>query len=645
MKTFTLIALSLMFVGGAVAQSPAPPGLSVKLSFAEHKSVYRIGEPIRLLLEFTADREGYTAEVLPDRGEAGGDVIVVIPEAGVVHWRDEMTDNVTYMRDMIQTANLDSSPKRVEIILNDSLRFDVPGTYTIRVNTRRVTPPFSLVQNRRALLLSTNPISFEIQAMSDADEAKEVKRLTELLDAKRDWQSEEEISKQLSYLTGDVSTREKVRRFLAPEERSGNYSGHIASGLFIARNRELVLKLIEASMRDPNIPVTWQMLHVATRLKTILTRGVTPKPVESVAGILQPGESPASREIREAYIVELAGSLAKRTGKSQTTTATTIVMSLPKDSQPSDAGFREALRILIQQFDSLHPYAQESLLRGHWDQLRDPALIPALKKMLAAGGPTQVSRGEVLKRLMELAPEEKRALVIAEISDPGSLVDPEILCGLGDEFLPEVDGPLLAQLRARIAASDTRQLFFTKFKTTLLARYATERIYRELMQLYREAGEKLPVDARGGLLAYFAKHNEAEALPLIEQARSGEQSNSFPQVLDEVTKHYYSEAIGALVKKDMESDDPFRASHAAYLIGQHGFPGDEKVLEARLERWRADWGERVAQADLQQQGQIEREIIYALINGKSWKLPAEHVQELRASCITKMCKDTHVVRQ
>jgi len=86
-------------------------------------------------------------------------------------------------------------------------------------------------------------------------------------------------------------------------------------------------------------------------------------------------------------------------------------------------------------------------------------------------------------------------------------------------------------------------------------------------------------------------------------------------------------------------------SHAAYLIGQHGFPGDEKVLEARLERWRADWRERVAQADLQQQGQIEREIIYALINGKSWKLPPERVQELRTSCITKMCKDSNLVRQ
>ena len=647
MKTnlFTLALLSLSFVGGASAQSPTPPGLNAKLSFAENKSVYRIGEPIKLVIEFTAEREGYTVETLPDRGEAGADTIVIFPENGIVHWLDELNDNRRYPRDMISSASLDVSPARVEIILNDTLRFDVPGTYTIRVNTRRVTPPFSLARPTRPIFLSTNPLSFEIQPMSEADEVKEVKRLTDLLDAKRDWRNDEEFAKLFSYLTGDPSTREKVRRFLSPEERSGNYNAHISYGLFIARNRDLVLKLIETGMRDPNIPVTWQILNVAVRLKTLLTRGVTPKPVEFATATLDPGQSPASREIREAYIVELAGSLGKRTGRSHTTTAMTIFTSLPKDSQSSDPGLREARRILLQQFDTLHPHSQELLLRMHWDQLRDPALIPSLKKMLAASGPSQGVRAEALKRLMEIAPDESRALVIAEIRDPRSLVDPAILGALKDKSLPEADAPLLQQIRTRMHSTNEGERWFANFKVTLLARYATESIYQELMQLYQETGKKLPVESRAGMLAYFAKHNEREALVLIEQATSQEQPNQYPQVLNEVTKHYYSDAIGGLVKKHMESDDPMRASQAAYLIGLHGFPGDEKVLEARLKRWREDWTEHVGEADAQQQGQIERELIHALINGKSWELPPERVRELRASCITKLCKESNPVKQ
>ena len=36
---------------------------------------------------------------------------------------------------------------------------------------------------------------------------------------------------------------------------------------------------------------------------------------------------------------------------------------------------------------------------------------------------------------------------------------------------------------------------------------------------------------------------------------------------------------------------------------------------------------------------------YALISGKSWKLPPEKIEALKKSCITKLCKESTVVRQ
>jgi hypothetical protein len=158
-------------------------------------------------------------------------------------------------------------------------------------------------------------------------------------------------------------------------------------------------------------------------------------------------------------------------------------------------------------------------------------------------------------------------------------------------------------------------------------------------------GANLPREARPGLLAYFVKHNEREAMPLIEQAVADLQPGEYPQVLSDVTKLYYSDAIGELLKKLMDRDDPAIASHAAYLIGVHGSAGDEKLLEARLKRLREQWRDRVAEADAQQQGQIERELIYALIHGKSWKLSAERVRELQMSCLTQMCKQNNIVPQ
>ena len=301
-------------------------------------------------------------------------------------------------------------------------------------------------------------------------------------------------------------------------------------------------------------------------------------------------------------------------------------------------------RILVQQFDTLHPYSQEWLLRQNWEQLRDPALVPSLKRMLAASDPQLRNvRATALQRLMEMAPDESRSYVIAEIRDPNSLIEPKILGNIEDESLPEVDASLLEQIRVLSRLGQNRAYVLLKFKTALLARFATRNIYPELMELYRAVGAKLPRDARAGLLAYFAKFDEQEAIPLIEQTISDLKPDTL--FLSDLTALYYSEAIGALLKKLLETDDAAVASHAAYLIGVHGKGGDEQILEARLKRLREQWRDRLAEADAQLQGQIERELLYALINGKGWKLSEERVNELKASCMTTLCKSSNLVRQ
>jgi hypothetical protein len=299
-KRFTILCFLFLSATISSAQTVEPSDVRVKLSLAENKTVYRIGERIKLVMEFTADREGYVIDILPDRDGPGLDTIAVSPEMGVTQWFAEFMDNQSYLRCVISREKL-NSPKRLEIVLNDSLRFDNQGRYTVSVKTRRITRSSTDVrQESEPLSLSTNAISFELQSMSEEDETKEVKRLSDLLDATRN-SRDDEIARRLSYLTGDPSTREKVRRFLNPEQRPSNYSLHIHYGLFIAGNRGLVLKLIEAAMRDPITPVTSEMLSAAIRLRMLLTYGVTPKPAGPSPLILQPEEDPRNREIREAY--------------------------------------------------------------------------------------------------------------------------------------------------------------------------------------------------------------------------------------------------------------------------------------------------------------------------------------------------------
>jgi len=636
--------LLLLLVTSAFAQTSAPSDVHVKLSLASTKSVYRMGEPIKLIMEFTADREGYIVEILPDAKEPGHDTVVISPEFGVSHWVDEMTAGIRYARHVFSTQDLSNVPQRVELILNDTLRFETAGRYTVSVTTRRISKRSST--SSRQFRITTNAITFEVEPMSEADETAEVKRLSDLLAASHNWQTDEETAKQLSFLTGDPSTREKVRRFLNPEQQGGNYRSHIWYGLFIARNRQLVLKLLESGLRDPNTAVSSQLLHAVTKLRMLVTDGVRDKPVV-VTSMLSPSEEdPRAREIRDAYVVELSSGLAKRKDKALTTTAITIVSNPPKDPQAASAGSREARRILIQQYDTLHEYDQEWLLRQDWEELRDRSMIPVFKRALSTGpGTNQRPFHEAaLKLLIEVAPEEVRPFVVAEIRDPNSFVDVKLLGSIEAKSLPEADAALLEQIRRFATIPDNRGFVHLKQKTSLLVRFGTAGIYQELMELYQTVGAKLYPDSRAGLLAYFAKHNEREAIPLIEQALSELKPDQEPALLRELTALYYSEAIDVLVKRRLATDDGAAASLAAYLIGLHGSAADQQVLEARLKRWHDEWGNRVVEADAQHQGRIEREIIWALVNGKSWKLSPERVRELQMSCVTQLCKQSNQVR-
>ena len=296
-------ALVTLALSSTVLAQATPADLHAKLLLADDKSTYRIGELIKLIIEFTADRDGFHADTMPDRWQPTTDVISVLPQSGITHWLDEYVGAHRIGRDVMSSQKLSTTPTRVEVLLNDTLRFERPGKYSVQMTTRRVSK-FSLSDSDRPpLVLTTNTVNVEIQPMSESDERKEVKRLSEMLDTARGWEAEAKIARDLSYLTGDVSARDKVRRFLNSEGRSGNYTQHINFGLFIARNRALVLQLLETAMRDPNTRVTWPLLSAITSLRMLRDYNGT-NSAGVTAGTLSPTVDPRLVQIQHTYIAE-----------------------------------------------------------------------------------------------------------------------------------------------------------------------------------------------------------------------------------------------------------------------------------------------------------------------------------------------------
>jgi hypothetical protein len=625
---FLLTALSCL--SAPVLAQTVPSDVHVRLVLADNKTAFRIGEPIKFFLEFTADREGYQADIIPDRSEPTVDALRVSPDSGTYHWLEDIRSNGTLGRDVISFKQLSATPTRVELVLNDSIRIDHPGKYSAKVTTKRVNAAASPSEFGPLITLTTNEVTFDVAEMTDADEAKEVKRISDQLDATKDVRAKQIISQELSFLSGDVSSREKVRRFL-------NNAGDMYYGLYIARNRTLVLQLLEAAMRDPSAPVNESLLGMAISLRFLQENaGLGRKSV--VTSAFDPNPDPRVLDIQERYVRELAAGLEKRSGKAQTVTAMTVLTHLPKDPKAAAPLLAESRQMVLEQFENLSVFEHESLLERYWNVLRDPSMIPVLKKLL--GSTDRMSQGihrTLLKRLLDLSPDEARPYVIAEIKTPQSLVDPEILGSLPDQTLSEIDQPLLTQLRALVRGGVYTELWFTR-KVAVGVRYASSAIYPDMLAMYTDNVKQLSAGSRAALLAYLAKQNEREALPLIEQALNELPANQGSNFLPGLTNLYYSDGLAEILRRRLESDDPDVASTTAYVISKNGTAADRKVLEARLERWRKEWGARQLEADANQQGRIESELVSGLNRAKDGTIPRERIKELQQSCITKICK-------
>ena len=124
-----VIILVLFSANRAFAQD-ATADVRVRLSLAGKKSVYRTGEPIRLILSFTAEDGNYQLNTTTTKPASPVDEILLSPNVGFVNWLDEYSGAHRYWPDYSSSQKITAIPLVVELPLNDWVRFDGPGKYT-----------------------------------------------------------------------------------------------------------------------------------------------------------------------------------------------------------------------------------------------------------------------------------------------------------------------------------------------------------------------------------------------------------------------------------------------------------------------------------------------------------------------------------
>lgn len=601
-------------------------GARAQLSLKDGQTSYRIGEPIVLDLEITADQPGLSLNTTVTDPASPVDQITVTPSEGAFNWLADSSRGHTYSPDYGSSTKLEPGiPQHIALLLNAVYRFDQPGNYTVRVSTNRVLNSDGLLQGKTPL--ATNDLSFTITPMDQADEAATVNHLMQKIRSAPNLREAQSYVDQLTWLTGEPSTRAKVDLFFHPQVYEP-FGTNVLRGLWVARDRELIVKLFEQALADPSYPVE-AALPIAAEMKATLTVPFGPNAA-------QPTEQ-AQEQFEQEYLQKVAATLPQRTGESLTQTAETLLTSYAHKNQTDFPQFAAAREVLITHFGEVNVWHQDWLLNSYGQYLADQRIVPALKTLLEEKLDDTFlgTKSAALNRLMELAPGEARPYVVEAACNPDEILRFEVMTKLPADNLPEVDNCLLSQLQNAGATNSARQRVQLSQKAMLAGRFATASNYPQMLALYQQRHAQWDDETRGGMLAYLARYDTPGGLKLLESgiALNGDALNATP--IFALCRAYYSPAVDLFFRETLQHDEPLIAKQAAYELSEHGPAEDEAVLRARLAKWQKDWPGPNVPSD---QYALQAELIHALLAARNWHEDAPTTQRLKAACASETCR-------
>lgn len=641
LHNFSLFFL-MVFVAQFYAQTDDSIG-EVRLSFADDKRVFKIGEPIKLVMTFTAKSGAFLTTNEIDRDF---DELILTPKAGAIDWKEEIHRIYGGYNDSIKLIDISGKSYDFKFFLNTRIRFDKPGKYSLRVNTKRVKPVGSKMPERRfggvAVMLSTNSIEFEIAEMPENEEAERIKSLSAEIDSTSITPEKRQLAvKELSFLTGKPSTQEKARRYLAYQSNEYrqilNYHSEILSGLSIARDKNAAIKIFEAALGDLSRAPDANLINTLTTLRRLKDFESEP-PVDEDARSHYERENKRRTEIQNEYLGRLFESLNNRTGKSRSFAAYVVFTMIPRDDF-SNSWFEATRRIVLENFDDYHLYSRDWLLNNFFQKIKTSALIPSIKKMLteaeAKNPVASITKTTALKRFLDLDEQQARQYFINEILAPNSYVDVKILAKLRDKTLPEAEQDLLQQIKNLAESKDNLAAFQLKYKSLLAARYATSKIYKDLLKLYQSKENVFDYQTKSSFLAYLGRFHSKETVPLIEKAFADSQSPD-PSIFY-LTQIGMNESLEKVLQKRLFLDSTNISATSAYYLSRYGSAKNRKLIEKRYQIWLAK--RRLGNLADSNESMYQTNIIEALINAKNWDLTEREFQQLKLSCLTQFCRD------
>jgi hypothetical protein len=622
-----LISLNLFLVFAAVALASE---VKCELSLQGGKTQFRSGEPIVVQLSFTADGPGVSVNVTTTEPPSPIDTVVLSPRTGAFPWLEEQARGKRYTPDYLTTVTAElNQPVSVTLTLNDLYRFDSPGHYTVYITTRRVSvgdgsSNRSLPFSGDLQELTSNDVSFDVVPFPDQDEAALAVSLEQRIRASEDQRSAQKLADELNYLIGDAATTAKLSLFLEPKT-FGPFGIDVTRGLWIARNRAMVVTTLEKAIVDPG-----QSYGAGTSLLgTLVALKATLEPSQHAEGI------------EDGYLHQIALSIPKRTGQSRIDAARTVFVTMAQEGHAGGPDFDIARETIITHFSEINEYNVDWILNSYGKYLLDPRLVPALRQILETTTDPIFSgnREAALTQLARIAPETKTApddastyLISEACSEHPARM--QIVRDLSPvETLPEADRCLREKLIAETATgAGTRMMLGTTMQ--YIARFADAALVSDVRRAYGERTDRWDQRARGAAVTYLMRWDARNSRPLLDELLLGPDSSDGIIMLDLLAPaHDPADGLREALREYLQSAPPKIAAWCAFALARIGEPEDRALLRKTLEQLRSHDAEFT-----HWDGKFEVELVTAVAKGRSLESTNDEIAALQQSCRSKECK-------
>jgi hypothetical protein len=648
----TLVLCSPACMSLALAQLPSPPetkaqppDVRLQLQTDSGKTKFQIGEMIPLKLSFTSSsHQKYQINMATyDRsGRMNYEAFLVEPGAG---WSDPLRAYFAYGGYIGGGGTtfrfLSSEPTVLPLVLNEWVRFDRPGKYSVSVVSHRITDvakdaPYpqtttDLISNRLELTIVPASATWQNATLKQAVAALDSTRASDSAPrpAAGEIKDTQTALTVLRHLGTPGAAKELAQRLRGDNSTTDYYC---MFGLVGSPAHEAALAEMHRLVDSPDHPVSSTFLYCLR----VLMRN----PDQTL-------EKLADDEKRNADTIrsQMLEAVRRKRGTALATTLYAVLRTASlEEGRLAPLGEQFAAQ-LAGVFDLLPVEAQGQILGYNWDSIKSRAFLPLLRKYaeqykefripneVNAYNSQQVS-ASALQRWYELEPSEARPVIIHEILRPTPRYSARVLGILADKTLPEVEQALAEHFAAEQDSYAAENL------ASLLHRYASDSVLSEVLPVVDRHVGKWACAIQAPILAYLLHVNPEIARPRIEAAmaaRGDGYSACNHSLLGELGALEPSPLLQEFALSALDDNDPEVAGNAAGYLGRYGSPDTEERLWDHLVRWNERWSGKEEELrylpgetnpNLWQRN-LGESLIRALASSKSWLADSTRLHQLR----------------